>query len=41
VLHWMTEQPATNLFTTTITQAEIFVGLTLLPEQPGHGLRAG
>lgn len=32
VLHWMAEQPATNLFTTTITQAEIFFGLALLPE---------
>jgi predicted nucleic acid-binding protein len=32
VLHWMAEQPATNLFTTTITQAEIFFALALLPE---------
>jgi predicted nucleic acid-binding protein len=32
VLHWMVEQPVTNLFTTTITQAEIFFGLALLPE---------
>ena len=32
VLHWMAEQPATNLFTTTITQTEIFFALVLHPE---------
>jgi toxin FitB len=32
VQRWVAEQPVTNLFTTTITQAEIFFGLALLPE---------
>ena len=34
VLAWITAQPATSLFTTTLTQAEIFYGLSLLP--PGR-----
>ncbi|HET7597820.1 MAG TPA: PIN domain-containing protein, partial [Burkholderiales bacterium] len=29
---WVTSQPATALFTTAITQAEILYGLRLLPE---------
>lgn len=32
VLAWMSSQPLTTLFTTTITQAEILYGLALLPE---------
>jgi len=32
VQRWVAEQPVTNLFTTTITQAEILFGLALLPE---------
>lgn len=32
VLRWVAVQPATSLFTTTITQAEILFGLALLPE---------
>lgn len=28
---WVAAQPATSLFTTTVTQAEILVGLALLP----------
>lgn len=32
VLDWMSDQPLTSLFTTTITQAEILYGLALLPE---------
>lgn len=31
VLDWIAAQPATSLFTTTITQAEILYGLALLP----------
>ncbi len=34
VMAWLTEQPMAGLFTTTLTQAEIFNGLALLPE--GH-----
>jgi len=32
VQRWVAEQPVTNLFTTTVTQAEILFGLALLPE---------
>ena len=32
VLRWMAAQPAGELFTTTITQAEILYGLELLPK---------
>lgn len=32
VLNWFAAQPAASLFTTTLTQAEIFYGLALLPE---------
>ena len=32
VLDWMDGQPAAGLFTTTLTQAEIFYGLALLPD---------
>ncbi|ACI53297.1 PilT protein domain protein (plasmid) [Gluconacetobacter diazotrophicus PA1 5] len=32
VLAWMSSQPLTTLFTTSITQAEILYGLALLPE---------
>jgi len=32
VLEWMAGQPAARLFTTTITQAEILFGISLLPE---------
>jgi hypothetical protein len=32
VLKWLEEQPRTQLFTTTITQAEILYGVALLPE---------
>ncbi len=31
VLAWMAAQPAANLYTTSVTQAEILHGLTLLP----------
>lgn len=31
VLQWMATQPATGLYTTSITQAEIFHGIMLLP----------
>ena len=31
VLDWITAQPSAGLFTTTLTQAEIFYGLALLP----------
>ncbi|MGO9264460.1 MAG: type II toxin-antitoxin system VapC family toxin [Candidatus Binataceae bacterium] len=31
VRRWMRAQPSTNLFTTTICEAEIFYGLALLP----------
>lgn len=31
VLAWMSEQPATSLFTTAVTRAEILYGLRLLP----------
>lgn len=34
VMAWIGEQPIAGLFTTTLTQAEIFYGLALLPE--GH-----
>ena len=33
VLRWVAGQPGTELFTTTITQAEILFGLALLPEE--------
>lgn len=32
VTAWIGEQPMASLFTTTLTQAEIFYGLALLPE---------
>lgn len=32
VKEWMRSQPATVLFTTTITEAELFYGIALLPE---------
>ncbi len=32
VLEWLTNQPASGLFTTAITQAEILYGLALLPK---------
>ena len=32
VLRWLTTHPASGLFTTTITQAEILYGLELLPK---------
>jgi predicted nucleic acid-binding protein len=32
VMAWMAGQPMAGLFTTTLTQAEIFYGLLLLPE---------
>jgi toxin FitB len=32
VLRWMAVHPATSLFTTTVTQAEILFGLALMPE---------
>lgn len=32
VLAWLVRQPMAGLFTTTLTQAEIFYGLQLLPE---------
>lgn len=32
VLRWLANQPASGLFTTTITQAEILYGLELLPK---------
>jgi toxin FitB len=32
VLRWVAAQPASGLFTTTITRAEILFGLALLPE---------
>src|SRR3546814_16316868 len=31
VVEWMAEQPMAGVFTTTLTQAEIFYGLALLP----------
>ena len=31
VLRWFTKQPPTGLFTTTVSQAEIYYGLELLP----------
>jgi toxin FitB len=31
VVRWMASQPATSLYTTSITQAEIFHGIMLLP----------
>lgn len=34
VMAWIGEQPMAGVFTTTLTQAEIFYGLALLPE--GH-----
>jgi predicted nucleic acid-binding protein len=32
VMAWIAEQPMAGVFTTTLTQAEIFYGLALLPE---------
>lgn len=32
VIGWMRSQPATVLFTTTITEAELFYGIALLPQ---------
>jgi len=32
VVAWLTSQPATELFTTAITEAEIFYGIELLPK---------
>ena len=32
VMAWMADQPMAGVFTTTLTQAEIFYGLALLPE---------
>ena len=32
VLQWMANQPSVDLFTTTITQAEILFGLAILPD---------
>lgn len=34
VVDWVASQPAASLYTTTITQAEVLYGLSLLPE--GH-----
>jgi predicted nucleic acid-binding protein len=31
VLHWIASQPASSLFTTTITQAELLLGIELMP----------
>ncbi|WP_081617302.1 type II toxin-antitoxin system VapC family toxin [Thioalkalivibrio sulfidiphilus] len=31
VLRWLSTQPASSLYTTTVTQAEIFYGVRLLP----------
>ena len=31
VMAWIAEQPMAGVFTTTLTQAEIFYGLALLP----------
>lgn len=31
VRNWAAQQPVTSLFTTTITQAEILYGITILP----------
>ncbi|MBZ5607963.1 MAG: type II toxin-antitoxin system VapC family toxin [Acidobacteriia bacterium] len=36
VLRWMAGQPASQLFTTTITQAEILYGLELMPKGKRH-----
>jgi predicted nucleic acid-binding protein len=33
---WIAEQPMAGVFTTTLTQAEIFYGLALLPEGRGR-----
>src|SRR3546814_21139515 len=32
VMAWIAEQPMAGVFTTTLTQADIFYGLALLPE---------
>lgn len=32
VLHWLAARPASSLFTTTVTQAEILYGLELVPK---------
>jgi predicted nucleic acid-binding protein len=32
VRNWVSRQPVTSLFTTTITQAEILYGIAILPE---------
>src|SRR5690606_39946680 len=32
VMGWIADQPIASVFTTTLTQAEIFYGLALLPE---------
>ena len=32
IMEWITDQPMAGLFTTALTQAEIFYGLALLPE---------
>ena len=32
VLDWLAARPSAGLFTTTLTQAEIFYGLALLPQ---------
>jgi toxin FitB len=37
VLDWMRSQPITTLFTTTITEAELYYGLALLPSAPRGG----
>ncbi len=36
VAAWVSAQPAASLFTTTVTQAEILVGLALLPKSRRH-----
>src|SRR5438128_1186067 len=37
VLNWLAAQPASGLFTTTITQAEILYGVELLPKGKRRG----
>ncbi|MFN5865277.1 MAG: PIN domain-containing protein, partial [Pseudanabaena sp.] len=32
VMDWISQQQSNNLFTTSITQAEVYYGLALLPE---------
>src|SRR5690349_14604902 len=34
VMEWFTQQPVAGLFTTTVSEAEIYYGLELLPDGP-------